>query len=346
MRGDVPSFVSAMTGNLFVVSAPSGAGKSSLVSAVLAEDKRLALSVSFTTRPPRSGEVNGREYHFVDGMTFEKMLGRGEFLESAQVHGNRYGTSRKWIGESRAKGLDVVLEIDWQGARQVRKAFPDAVSIFILPPIPVLPELERRLRARGQDTEEAIQRRLHDAREEISHVGEFDYVIINKEFEEARRDLAAIVQATRLTLARQNADRLRGQTHIRIGCGSLDGLLPRNKELHDLLTELRIEHEYEIVPDVVLSAMTAHGQPPQVRPKNQFVPLARSLLAPLALMSRRDTRLAKLLRSHIDGIPLDLASSLLPISSWWRFALLIHLHLHAKSQKAFADRGTTPQSSQ
>ncbi len=206
MRGDVPSFVSAMTGSLFVVSAPSGAGKSSLVSAVLAEDKRLALSVSFTTRPPRSGEVDGREYHFVDGKTFEKMLGRGEFLESAEVHGNRYGTSRKWIGESRAKGLDVVLEIDWQGARQVRKAFPDAVSIFILPPVPVLPELERRLRARGQDTEEAIQRRLHDAREEISHVGEFDYVIINKEFEEARRDLAAIVQATRLTLSRQSAN--------------------------------------------------------------------------------------------------------------------------------------------
>ena len=206
MRGDVPSFVSAMTGNLFVVSAPSGAGKSSLVSAVLAGDKRLALSVSFTTRPPREGEVNGREYHFVDSKTFESMLERGEFLESAQVHGNRYGTSRKWIGESRAKGLDVVLEIDWQGARQVRKAFPDAVSIFILPPIPVLPELERRLRARGQDTEEAIQRRLHDAREEISHVGEFDYVIINKEFEEARRDLAAIVQATRLTLARQSAN--------------------------------------------------------------------------------------------------------------------------------------------
>ena len=206
MSGDVPSFVSAMAGNLFVVSAPSGAGKSSLVSAVLAGDKRLALSVSFTTRPPRSGEVDGREYHFVDGKTFEKMLGRGEFLESAEVHGNRYGTSRKWIGESRAKGLDVVLEIDWQGARQVRKAFPDAVSIFILPPIPVLPELERRLRARGQDTEEAIQRRLHDAREEISHVGEFDYVIINKEFEEARRDLAAIVQATRLTLPRQSAN--------------------------------------------------------------------------------------------------------------------------------------------
>src|SRR6266849_7240192 len=205
MRGDVPSFVSAMTGNLFVVSAPSGAGKSSLVSAVLAGDKRLALSVSFTTRPPRSGEVDGREYHFVDGKTFEKMLGRGEFLESAEVHGNRYGTSRKSIGESRAKGEDILLEIDWQGARQVRKAFPDAVSIFILPPIPVLPELERRLRGRGQDPEEAIQRRLRDAREEISHVAEFDYVIINKEFEEARRDLAAVVRAARLVLSRQSA---------------------------------------------------------------------------------------------------------------------------------------------
>src|SRR5260370_34692776 len=205
MRGDVPSFVSAMTGNLFVVSAPSGAGKSSLVSAVLAEDKRLALSVSFTTRPPRSGEVDGREYHFVDGKTFEKMLGRGEFLESAEGPGNRYGTSRKWIGESRAKGLDVVLEIDWQGARQVRKAFPDAVSIFILPPAPVLPELERRLRGRGQDAEEAIQRRLRDSREEISHVAEFDYVIINKQFEEARRDLTAVVRAARLNLSRQSA---------------------------------------------------------------------------------------------------------------------------------------------
>src|SRR6266702_2615451 len=205
MRGDVPSFVSAMTGNLFVVSAPSGAGKSSLVSAVLAEDKRLALSVSFTTRPPRSGEADGREYHFVDGKTFEKMLGRGEFLESAEVHGNRYGTSRKWIGESRAKGLDVVLEIDWQGARQVRKAFPDAVSIFIVPPPPVLEELERRLRGRGQDTEEAIQRRLRDAREEISHVAESEYVTINKEFEEARRDLAAVVRAVRLMLSRQSA---------------------------------------------------------------------------------------------------------------------------------------------
>jgi len=194
-----------MTGNLFIVSAPSGAGKSSLVSAALAEDKGLALSVSFTTRPPRAGEMNGREYHFVDRETFDSMLQRGEFLESAEVHGNRYGTSQKWIAEARAKGLDILLEIDWQGAQQVRKAFPDAVSIFIVPPSPVLKELERRLRGRGQDSEEAIQRRLRDAREEISHVAQFDYVIINKEFEEARRDLAAIVRAHRLKLSRQSA---------------------------------------------------------------------------------------------------------------------------------------------
>ena len=194
-----------MTGNLFIVSAPSGAGKSSLVSAAIAEDKRLALSVSFTTRPPRAGEVNGREYHFVDRSTFDTMLERGEFLESAEVHGNRYGTSQKWIREARAKGLDIILEIDWQGAQQVRKAFPDALSIFILPPPPVLPELERRLRGRGQDTEAAIERRLRGAREEISHLAEFDYVIINREFEEARRDLAAVVRAARLTLPSQSA---------------------------------------------------------------------------------------------------------------------------------------------
>lgn len=194
-----------MLGNLFIVAAPSGAGKSSLVNAVLADDKTLALSVSFTTRPPRTGEVNGRDYHFVDAKAFQAMIERGEFLESAEVHGNRYGTSQKWINEARAKGLDIILEIDWQGAQQVRRAFPDAVSIFILPPPPVLPELERRLRARGQDTEAVIERRLRDARDEISHAAEFDYVIINNKFEDARQDLAAVVRASRLTLARQSA---------------------------------------------------------------------------------------------------------------------------------------------
>jgi guanylate kinase len=194
-----------MKGSLFIVSAPSGAGKSSLVKAALEDDKRLALSISYTTRAPRQGEVNGREYHFVERKTFDTMLERGDFLESAEVHGNRYGTSQRWIEEARARGLDIVLEIDWQGARQVRKAFSDAVSIFILPPPPVLVELEKRLRGRGQDTEQAIQRRLRDAREEISHVGEFDYVIINKEFMEARRDLAAVVRASRLKLGEQSA---------------------------------------------------------------------------------------------------------------------------------------------
>jgi guanylate kinase len=191
-----------MKGSLFIVSAPSGAGKSSLVKAALADDERLALSVSHTTRAPRPGEQNGREYHFVDRGTFDAMLARGDFLESAEVHGNRYGTSRRWIEEARARDRDILLEIDWQGAQQVRKAFPDAVSIFILPPPPMLEELERRLRGRGHDTEEVIRRRLRDARDEIGHASEFDYVIINKEFEEARRDLAAIVRASRLKLAR------------------------------------------------------------------------------------------------------------------------------------------------
>jgi guanylate kinase len=192
-----------MNGNLFIISAPSGAGKSSLVNAVLARDRNLALSVSFTTRSPRAGEVDGREYHFVDRKSFEAMLERGEFLESAEVHGNHYGTSQKWIGEARAQGLDIVLEIDWQGARQLRRVFPEAVSIFIMPPSPS--ELERRLRARGKDSDEAIRTRLANAREEIGHVSEFDYVIINNEFEDARRDLAAIVRAARLTLPHQSA---------------------------------------------------------------------------------------------------------------------------------------------
>src|SRR5262249_55732620 len=136
---------------------------------------------------------------------FDAMLERGDFLESPEVHGNRYGTSQRWIEEARARDLDIVLEIDWQGAQPARKAFFDAVSIFILPPPPVSPELECRVRGRGQDSQEAIQRRLRDAREEISHASEFDYVIINKEFEEARRDLAAIVRASRVKLAEQSA---------------------------------------------------------------------------------------------------------------------------------------------
>lgn len=185
-----------MKGNLFIVAAPSGAGKSTLVNAVLADDPNLTLSVSFTTRAPRPGEVDGREYHFVDLPAFQSMQKRGDFLECAEVHGNHYGTSQKWIADTRATGRDILLEIDWQGAQQVRGLFPEAVEIFILPPS--MAELERRLRSRGKDSEDSIRQRLHNAREEIAHVREFDYVIINKDFEHARGDLAAVIRAVRL----------------------------------------------------------------------------------------------------------------------------------------------------
>src|SRR3990172_11397242 len=192
-----------MIGNLFVVSAPSGGGKTSLVRALLAEDAKVALSISFTTRPPRPGERNGREYHFVDSDVFEAMLERGEFLECAEVHGNRYGTSQRWIDEALKSGKDVLLEIDWQGAAQVRRLYPGATAVFILPPS--MAELERRLRSRAQDSDAVIRRRLENAVEEISHAVEFDYVIINNVFEEARRDLAAGVRASRTTPSLQIA---------------------------------------------------------------------------------------------------------------------------------------------
>jgi guanylate kinase len=192
-----------MRGLLFIVAAPSGAGKSSLVNAVLAEDPQLVLSISYTTRHPRAGEVNGREYHFVNRATFQRMLDQREFLESAEVHGNLYATSQRQIELVRESGRDIVLEIDWQGAQQVHRIFPEAIGIFLMPPS--MAELERRLRARGKDANDAIQRRLAAAAEEMSHAAEFDYVIINKDFEEARRDLAAVVRASRLTLAYQSA---------------------------------------------------------------------------------------------------------------------------------------------
>jgi guanylate kinase len=190
-----------MRGLLFVVTAPSGAGKSSLINAVLAEEARLRLSVSYTTRAPRPGELNGREYHFVDEATFLGMLERGEFLEAAEVHGHRYGTAQTVIREILSGGFDLVLEIDWQGAQQVRRIEPGCIGIFILPPS--LGELERRLRARGQDSEAVIQRRMTNAREELSHAGEFDYAIINNEFESAKRDLLAVIRAERARTARQ-----------------------------------------------------------------------------------------------------------------------------------------------
>lgn len=192
-----------MKGLLFIVAAPSGAGKSSLVNALLADDPTLTLSISYTTRAPRPGEVNGREYHFVDPATFERMRGEGEFLESAQVHGNWYATSQTQISRVLESGRDVVLEIDWQGAQQVRRLFPGAIGIFILPPS--LEELGRRLINRAQDSEDVIQRRLTAAAAEISHAVEFDYAIINNNFEHARGDLAAVVRASRLDTDRQRA---------------------------------------------------------------------------------------------------------------------------------------------
>ena len=189
-----------MNGSLFVVTAPSGAGKSSLIDAVLKEDPKLRLSISYTTRAPRPGERNGREYHFVDDKTFLAMLERGEFFECAEVHGNRYGTAQSVIREALERGQDLVLEIDWQGAQQVRRLLPEAIGIFILPPS--VAELERRMRARGQDSDAVIRRRLAGAEEEISHAPEFNYVIVNKDFETAKQDLLAIIRTERLKKAR------------------------------------------------------------------------------------------------------------------------------------------------
>lgn len=193
----------AGAGNLFIVTAPSGAGKTTLVRMLLERDPQVQLSVSYTTRAPRQGEAGGRDYHFVDAPTFLAMRERGEFIESAEVHGNHYGTSRVWMEGRMRAGSDVLLEIDWQGARQVRSAFPAAIGIFVLPPS--FAELERRLRGRGQDPEGVIRRRLENAAEEMRHVDEFEYVIINKELAAAVDDLSAVVRASRLGLAAQRA---------------------------------------------------------------------------------------------------------------------------------------------
>ncbi len=182
-------------GTLFVITAPSGAGKTSLIKALLEDEPGLKRSTSYTTRRPRPGEQDGREYHFVAEPAFLAMQGRGEFLESAQVHGNRYGTSKQTIRDVLEKGQDLILEIDWQGARQVRALYPGCVGIFILPPS--MAELERRLRGRGQDAESVIQQRLANAQAEIGHAEEFKYAIINKDFNTARQELARIVRRER-----------------------------------------------------------------------------------------------------------------------------------------------------
>ncbi len=185
-----------MPGNLFIVSAPSGAGKTSLVAALLASTPDVALSISYTTRPPRPGEVNGQDYHFVSRESFVEMAGRGDFLESAEIYGNLYGTSQSWIKSEIDSGRDILLEIDWQGAAQVRRFFPDCISVFILPPS--IRTLEERLNGRGKDSAEVIARRMQAARDEISHVSEFDYVIINNKLDEAAQQLRSVVIAARM----------------------------------------------------------------------------------------------------------------------------------------------------
>jgi guanylate kinase len=188
-------------GNLFVVAAPSGAGKSSLVKALLELDSHLNVSVSHTTRAPRGQEVDGREYHFITEPEFRAMIDHGDFFEWAEVHGNLYGTSRAGIEARMAAGEDVILEIDWQGALQIKKLFPNAVLIFILPPS--FEELLQRLRRRGEDGTEVIATRMANARTEVAQARHFDFVIINALFETALFDLKAIVHAQRLKFAAQ-----------------------------------------------------------------------------------------------------------------------------------------------
>ena len=188
-------------GNLFVVAAPSGAGKSSLVKALLELDSHLALSVSHTTRAPRGQEQQGREYHFIDEPAFRAMVGREDFLEWAKVHGHLYGTSKTEIEANIVRGQDVVLEIDWQGGLQIKKLFPNAILIFILPPS--WEELQQRLTRRGEDRPEVIAKRMANARVEVAQARSFDFVIINGLFETALFDLKAIVHSQRLKYAAQ-----------------------------------------------------------------------------------------------------------------------------------------------
>jgi guanylate kinase len=189
--------------SLFVIAAPSGAGKSTLVNLLLERDPNVQLSISYTTRAPRPGEVNGRNYHFIDIPTFTSMRTHGDFVEWAEVHGNFYGTSRSALTQQMSSGRDLVLEIDWQGAQQVRQQFKQSVGVFILPPS--IEELEKRLRRRGQDSDDVIQRRVAAALGEMRHVGEFDFVIINKDLAVALEDLMAAVRASRLRLLAQQA---------------------------------------------------------------------------------------------------------------------------------------------
>jgi guanylate kinase len=190
-------------GTILIVVAPSGAGKTSLVRALMEARPQIRHSVSFTTRAPRDGERHGEDYCFIPEAEFRERRLAGEFLEWAEVHGNLYGTSRQWIDEQTAAGADIVLEIDWQGARQVRALYPEAISIFIAPPSMAV--LEQRLRARGKDTQETIERRLAAARNELQHAGEMQYIIINQDFNEACRQLIGIADSARCRFRQQAA---------------------------------------------------------------------------------------------------------------------------------------------
>ena len=190
-----------MQGTLYIISAPSGAGKTSLVREVLTTVPGVALSVSHTTRPMRPGERDGVHYHFVSVAEFQEMIAAGAFLEYAQVFDNYYGTSLAGVGDQLRGGQDVILEIDWQGAQQVRQLFPEVVAIFILPPSREV--LENRLRARGQDSEAVIARRLREVRTEISHSNEYDYLLVNEDFGQAVVDLQSIMRARKLSRAPQ-----------------------------------------------------------------------------------------------------------------------------------------------
>jgi len=201
VTGTSPTKAPPASGCLFVLAAPSGGGKTSLVAALLEREPGIRLSVSYTTRAARPGEIDGVHYHFVDEQRFHELKANGEFLEHAFVHGYWYATSATWLRDQVAHGRDVLLEIDWQGAAQVRRLIPDAVHIFILPPS--LASLKERLEKRGQDSPEVILRRLDAAREEMRHCSEFDYVIMNQDFARAVDDLSAIVRAARLTAPRQ-----------------------------------------------------------------------------------------------------------------------------------------------
>jgi guanylate kinase len=194
-------------GQLFIITAPSGAGKTSLVNALLKERgvHDVCLSISHTTRPRRPRETDGIDYHFVDEATFLQMLNEGRFLESAEVYGHRYGTSQTWVESTLDKGTDIILEIDWQGAAQIRNLMPQACAIFILPPS--VESLRQRLTERAQDEPETIERRMRQAVAEMTHVAEADYVVVNEDFDSALQDLKAIFRAHRLTLIHQQADR-------------------------------------------------------------------------------------------------------------------------------------------